>query len=484
MNDIFNAINGFLSDILFFDILFGQVEDTTIPFLVAWLIVGGIFLTLKMGFVNLRMLKHSFQIVTGKYKTKDDKGQITPFESLTTALSATVGLGNIAGVAIAISIGGAGATFWMIIAGFLGMTLKFTEVTLSVKHREFLKDGSIMGGGMEYLSRGLAEKGMAGFGKVLAIIFAIFMIGGAIGGGNTFQVSQALGVVQQEVPFLEQYPIVFGITLALITGAVIIGGIKRIAHTTVKIVPSMVLIYVSASLWILLTNFTQIPAAFSLIFSEAFAPTAVAGGMIGVIVQGFQRAVFSSEAGLGSAGIAHAPARVKYPVRQGMVSLYEPFIDTIVVCTMTALVIIITGVYDPANGYKELIDSGQGAALTAAAYGTVISWFPIILTISIVLFAFSTMISWSYYGERAWVYLFGSKYSIVFKVLFLIFIVIGSVVNTSIMVDFSFMLLLGMALPNILGLYILSGDVKRELDLYLEKLKSGELDKEAIRDSF
>ncbi len=483
MNDIFNAINGFLSDILFFDILFGQVEDTTIPFLVAWLIIGGVFLTLKMGFVNLKMLKHSFKIVTGKYKTKDDKGQITPFESLTTALSATVGLGNIAGVAIAISIGGAGATFWMIIAGFLGMTLKFTEVTLSVKHREFLKDGSIMGGGMEYLSRGLAEKGMVGFGKVLAVIFAIFMIGGAIGGGNTFQVSQALGAVQQEVPFLEQYPIIFGITLALITGAVIIGGIKRIAHTTVKIVPLMVFIYVSASLWILLTNFTQIPSAFYLIFSEAFAPTAVAGGMIGVIVQGFQRAVFSSEAGLGSAGIAHAPARVKYPVRQGLVSLYEPFIDTIVVCTMTALVIIITGVYDPANGYKELIESGQGAALTSAAYGTVISWFPIILTISIVLFAFSTMISWSYYGERAWVYLFGSKYSIVFKVLFLIFIVIGSVVNTSIMVDFSFMLLLGMALPNILGLYILSGDVKRELDLYLEKLKSGELDKEAIRDS-
>jgi AGCS family alanine or glycine:cation symporter len=482
VNEIFNTINGFLENLLFFDILFGQIEGTTIPFLVAWIIAGGVFLTLKMSFVNLKMLGHSYKIVIGKYKTKDDKGQITPFQSLTTALSATVGLGNIAGVAIAISIGGAGATFWMIIAGFLGMTLKFTEVTLSVKHREFLKDGSIMGGGMEYLSRGLAEKGMAGFGKVLAIIFAIFMIGGAIGGGNTFQVSQALGVVQQEVPFLKEYPIVFGIALALVTGAVILGGIKRIAHTTVKIVPLMVLIYVSASLWILTTHFTQIPSAIGLIFSEAFAPTAVAGGMIGVIVQGFQRAAFSSEAGLGSAGIAHAPAKVKYPVRQGMVSLYEPFIDTIVICTMTALVIIITGVYDPANGYKELIDGGQGAALTAAAYGTVISWFPIILTISIVLFAFSTMISWSYYGERAWVYLFGSKYSIIFKIIFLSFTVIASVVSTSIMVDFSFMLILAMALPNILGLYILSGDVKKELNLYLGKLKSGELDREAIRD--
>ncbi|HIP60621.1 MAG TPA: alanine:cation symporter family protein [Campylobacterales bacterium] len=480
MNELFNAINGFLSNLLFFDILFGQVEGTTIPFLVAWLIVGGVFLTLKMGFVNLKMLRHSYHIIRGKYHTKEDKGLITPFESLTTALSATVGLGNIAGVAIAISIGGPGATFWMIIAGFLGMTLKFTEVTLSLQHREFLKDGTIMGGGMEYLSKGLANKGMSGFGKVLAIVFAIFMIGGAIGGGNTFQVSQALGVVQQDIPFLKEYPIVFGIALTLVTGAVIIGGIKRIAHTTVKIVPTMVFIYVGASLWILITNFTQIPHAFSLIFSEAFAPTAVAGGMIGVIVQGFQRAVFSSESGLGSAGIAHAPAKVKYPVRQGLVSLYEPFIDTIIVCTMTALVIIITGVYDPANGYKELIEAQQGAALTSAAYGTVISWFPVILSISIVLFAFSTMISWSYYGERAWVYLFGSGSSLIFKLIFLSFTVLASVVSTSIMVDFSFMLILGMALPNILGLYILSGDVKKELDTYLKKLKSGELDKESI----
>jgi AGCS family alanine or glycine:cation symporter len=480
MNELFNAINGFLSNLLFFDILFGQVEGTTIPFLVAWLIIGGIFLTLKMGFVNLKMLRHSYHIVRGKYHTKEDKGLITPFESLTTALSATVGLGNIAGVAIAISIGGPGATFWMIIAGFLGMTLKFTEVTLSLQHREFLKDGTIMGGGMEYLSKGLANKGMEGFGKVLAVIFAIFMIGGAIGGGNTFQVSQALGVVQQDIPFLKEYPIVFGIVLALVTGAVIIGGIKRIAHTTVKIVPTMVFIYVAASLWILIINFTQIPHAFSLIFSEAFAPTATAGGMIGVIVQGFQRAVFSSEAGLGSAAIAHAPAKVKYPVRQGMVSLYEPFIDTIVVCTMTALVIVITGVYDPANGYKELIEAQQGAALTSAAYGTVISWFPMILSVSIVLFAFSTMISWSYYGERAWGYLFGSGSSLVFKLIFLSFTVFASVVSTSIMVDFSFMLILGMALPNILGLYILSGDVKKELDIYLKKLKSGELDKESL----
>ncbi len=480
MNEFFQSITGVLESVLFFDILFGSVANTTIPFLVAWLVIGGLYLTIKMKFINVRVFSHSLKIIQGKYRTKDDKGDITPFQSLTTALSATVGLGNIAGVAIAISIGGAGATFWMIIAGFLGMTLKFTEVTLSLQYRNFLPDGTVMGGGMEYLSRGLASKGWAKSGKVLAIVFAIFMIGGAIGGGNTFQVSQALSAVSSEIPFFADNGIVFGIIFVILTGSVIIGGIHRIAHTTEKIVPIMVIIYISASLWILAVNFQHIPHAFYLIFSEAFNPTAVTGGVVGVIIQGFQRAVFSSEAGLGSAPIAHAPARVKYPVRQGMVALYEPFIDTVIICTMTALVIIITGVYDPVNGYGALIEAKQGAALTSVAYGTVISWFPAILSISIVLFAFSTLISWSYYGERAWIYLFGSKSAILYKIMFLSFIIVASVVSTDIMVDFSFMLILSMALPNILGLFILSGDVRGYLDDYMAKLKSGELDREAL----
>ncbi|MDY0402820.1 alanine/glycine:cation symporter family protein [Sulfurovum sp.] len=482
MNEFFSAINHFLETLLFFDILFGKVEGTTIPFLVAWLVIGGIYLTLKMGFINLKMFRHSYRIIKGDYTTKEDKGLIAPYKSLTTALSATVGLGNIAGVAIAIAIGGPGATFWMIAAGFLGMTLKFTEVTLSLKYREFLPDGTIMGGGMEYLSKGLEKKRMASFGKFLAITFALFMIGAAIGGGNTFQVSQAVGAIGNEIDFIKAYPWVFGVVLAVLTGAVILGGITRIADTTSRIVPLMVTIYIAASLWILIVHADKIPNAFALIFTEAFAPTAVAGGMIGVIVQGFQRAVFSSEAGLGSAPVAHAPARVKYPVRQGIVALYEPFIDTIIVCTMTALVIIITGVWDPANGYADLIAAKEGAALTSAAYGTAISWFPSVLSLSIFLFAFSTMISWSYYGERAWVYLFGTKSSVIYKLIFLSFIVMASVVDTGIMVDFSFMLMLAMALPNILGLYILSGDVKEELKVYLRKLKAGKLDKEAIRD--
>ena len=481
MNEFFTAVNELLANLLFFDILFGSIDGVSIPFLVAWLIIGGIFLTLKMNFVALKMLPHSMKIIRGKYKTKDDKGIITPFQSLMTALSATVGLGNIAGVAIAVSIGGAGATFWMIVAGFLGMSLKFTEVTLSIQYRKFLKDGSVMGGAMEYLSEGFASKGFVKTGKILAIIFAIFMIGGAIGGGNTFQVSQALSAIQTEVTFFEEYPLVFGFLIAFVVGLVIIGGVKRIADTTSKIVPVMAFIYISASLYILAVNFEHIPYALKLIFTEAFNDDAIAGGIVGIIVQGFQRAVFSSEAGIGSSPVAHAPAKVKYPVRQGLVALYEPMIDTVIICTMTALVIVITGVYDPANGYADLIEAKQGAALTSVAYGTVLSWFPIVLNISIVLFAFSTMIAWSYYGERAWVYLFGIKSSIIYKLLFLTLSVIATVVSTDLMVDFSFMLLLAMAFPNIIGLLVLSGDVKIYLNEYIKKYKSGELDKEAIK---
>jgi AGCS family alanine or glycine:cation symporter len=484
MNEIFQSINHFFEKILFFDIFFGTIEGTSFPFVVAWLIAGGIYLTFKMGFVNLKMLTHSLAIVRGKYHTAEDKGIITPFQSLTTALSATVGIGNIAAVSIAISLGGAGAAFWMIMAGFLGMTLKFTEVTLSIKYREFLPDGTIMGGAMEYLSKGFANKGWAKTGKFLSFIYAIFLILGAIGAGNTFQVSQSLGIMQSEVPFFNDYPYAFGIILAFITGLVIIGGIKRIAHVAEAIVPFMVAFYLMMVFWVLFVNFSAIDDAFVLIFKEAFTPTAVAGGMFGAMAQGFQRAVFSNEAGLGSAAIAHAPARVKYPIRQGLVSLYEPFVDTIIVCTMTALVVIITGVYS--GGTAELdaiIAAKQGANLTSSAFGSVVSWFPHVLGFAIFMFAFSTMISWSYYGERAWVYIFGIKSSIIFKLIFLAFIIIATIANTSLMVDFSSILFLALAIPNIFGLIIMSGDVKGYLIDYINKLKSGELDKEAIEKS-
>jgi len=478
MNEFINAISSFLGNILFFDVLFGLVEGVSVPFLVAWLFVGAIFFTFKMGFVNVMFLKHSIDIIRGKYQNDNSKGLITPFQSLTTALSATVGLGNIAGVAVAIMIGGAGATFWMIVAGFFSMTLKFTEVTLSLQHRTFLPDGTVMGGGMRYLSEGLKEKGLGTLGKVLATIFAIFMIGGALGGGNAFQVSQSLGAVKGQISLFADYPWAFGLILAILVGAVILGGVKSIASTTEKIVPTMVFIYVTASLYILVVNFALIPDAIVLIVSEAFNPTAVGGGILGVMVQGFKRAAFSSEAGLGSAPIAHAPAKVEYPVQQGLVALYEPFIDTIVVCTMTALVIVTTGVYT--GGTSELaaiIEAKQGAALTSAAYATIISWFPTILAISVTLFAFSTMISWFYYGERAWSYIFGGRSAILFKVIFLICIVLASMVeNLGNLINLSDMLMLGMALPNLVGLYLLGGNVKKALDEYTKKLKAGELD--------
>ncbi len=481
MNEFFLQLTGFLESVLFFDIFFGFIEGAKAPFVVSLLIFGGVYLTIKFNFVNLKMFAHSYKIIMGKYKTKEDIGIIEPRQSLTTALSATVGLGNIAGVAIAITIGGAGATFWMIVAGFLGMTLKFTEVTLSLKYREFLPDGTIIGGGMGYLNKGFSERGYPHLGKFLALVFAIFLIGGAIGGGNTFQVSQALGAVSNEIGFFKEYPWVFGIVMAILTGVVIIGGVKRIAQTTEKIVPLMVGVYMLAAMFVLFANIEKLPWALEEIFVSAFAPTAVAGGMIGVIIQGFQRAAFSSEAGIGSAPIAHSTAKVKYPIRQGMVALYEPFIDTVIVCTTTALVIVTTNVCDPSGSFCVLMEAKNGSALTAEAFRTVIWWFPAVLSFSIFLFAFSTLIAWSYYGEIAWVYLFGTKSVMVYKTIYLIFIVLATIVNTSTMVDFSTVLFLALAIPNIFGLLVMSGDVKKMLGEYLAKLKSGELDREVIR---
>jgi alanine or glycine:cation symporter, AGCS family len=470
----FGALNGFLAQFIFFDVFPGEPK---LPLIVAWLIVAAVYLTLRFSFVNLRMMRHAYQVIRGKYRTADDQGEVSSFQALTTALSATVGLGNIAGVAIAISIGGPGATFWMIVAGFLGMTTKFTEATLAQMYREVRPDGKLMGGAMQYLSKGLSEKGWPQAGKYLAIIFAIFTILGSFGAGNAFQVSQSLGAVQSQIPFFAHYPIAYGILMGIAAGLVIIGGLKRIAHVAEAVVPTMIILYLSACLWIIGSNAELVPAMLGKIVSEAFAPIAVAGGMVGVLVQGFKRAVFSSEAGLGSAAIAHSTASVKYPIRQGLVALYEPFIDTVVICTMTALVIVITGVYS-APEFESLRAASQGAALTAAAFATVSSWFPIILAVSVVLFAYSTMISWSYYGERCWVYVFGERYSLLYKLMFVGFSVIASIASAANLVDFTDLLVLAMAFPNLIGLYVLSGKVRAALTQYQAKLASGELDAE------
>lgn len=441
------------------------------PLVVAWLLLGALYFTLKMRFVNLRLFGHAIELVRGKNIPQKQKlkGEVTHFQALTTALSATVGLGNIAGVAIAIGTGGPGATFWMILVGFLGMSSKFTECLLGQKYRKIRKDGKIMGGAMHYLSDGLKEMNLKHLGGFLAGLFCILCVGASFGGGNAFQVVQSLGLIKTVIPTLNDAPWIFGIVMTALVALVIVGGIKSIASVASKIVPAMCGIYLLACITILILHFSEIPSAIALIFKSAFNLEAGFGGFLGILIIGVKRAVFSNEAGIGSAAIAHSAAKVSHPAEEGIVALLEPFIDTILVCTMTALVIIITGSYlDPAN--QSYIMNDQGGALTSAAMGSVISWFPYILSIAVFLFAFSTMISWSYYGERCWVWLFGDKSSLSYKILFLCFTFLGSIITAKNVLIFSDLMILGMAFPNILGLVLLSNKVKKELNEYEKKI--------------
>ena len=494
VDDTFKKVNGALASVFFYPIPIpgtllrnadgtpkldddGKEQAITMPFTVLWLVLGAIFFTLRMGFINVRGFKHAIDCVRGKYDNPADKGEVTSFQALAAALSATVGLGNIASVTIAVGVGGPGAIFWLVLAGVLGMSSKFSECSLGQMYREVRPDGHIMGGAMYYLSKGLAEKGraFATLGKVLAVMFAVLCIGGSFAGGNAFQVKQSLLAVQQKVPFLQEMPWVYGLIMTIAVGIVIIGGIKRIAAAAEKIVPFMCSLYVLACLAIIVMEYDRIPGAFAHIFEEAFAVQSIYGGFIGVLVQGFKRAAFSNEAGIGSAAIAHSAARVPHPSREGIVALLEPFIDTVVVCTMTGLVIVLTGVYDRSNPmYADMIERDQGAALTSLAFESAISWFPWVLAVAVVLFAYSTMISWSYYGERCWTWLFGESSSIFYKVIFLVFVFLGSIVSATQVLHFGDLMILGMALPNVLGVVLLSGNVKRSLDDDLARLRSGE----------
>jgi len=449
----------------------GDVQKKNIPFIVVWLVAGAIFFTVRMKFINFRGVKHAFQLVAGKYDDPEDQGEVSHFQALTTALSATVGLGNIAGVAVAIVIGGPGATFWMIIAGLLGMASKFTECTLGVKYRLINDKGEVSGGPMYYLSQGLEKRNMKGLGKVLAVLFAILCIGGSFGGGNMFQANQAFAQVSAKMPELfAGNGALFGVILAILVGLVILGGIKSIAKVTDKIVPIMVGVYVGFAIIIILIHAGNIGAAFQAIYDGAFSPTALKGGVIGVLIVGFQRAAFSNEAGVGSASIAHSASKTKHPVSEGVVALLEPFVDTVLVCTMTALVLIFTGYATDPGGLN-------GSELTSAAFSNVFPWFDWVLLVAILLFAFSTMISWSYYGLKAWSYLFGrtKRAEYMYKLIFLIFIVIGSSIGLGSVLTFSDLMILGMAFPNILGLLLLSGEVRNDLKSYFKRIKSGEI---------
>jgi len=470
INEILAPISSIIVNIVFFSV---EIYDgIQIPLIVVWLILAALFTTIYFGFVNIRYFKTALKIASGKFKEDHAPGEVTHKQALWTACAATVGLGNIAGVAIAVSLGGPGATFWMIVAGLLGMSLKFCECTLGVKYRIINKDGTISGGPMYYLSRGLKEIGLETLGKYLAIFFSICCIGGALGGGNMFQANQSfqqfLNITGGENSYFYDKAWVYGLVMAIILGAVIIGGIKSIAKVTEKLVPFMAIIYVLAAIIIILLNNSLVVEAINLIINGAFTGEGITGGFVGVLIQGFRRAAFSNEAGLGSAPIAHAAVKTNYPVTEGFVSLLEPFIDTVIICTMTALVIIITGMYSNDQGLS-------GIELTSKAFEKDISFFPYILAIAAILFAFSTMISWSYYGLKSWTFLFGKSKEMenLFKLIFCLFVVFGSSLSMSAVIDLSDSLMFLMALFNIVGVYLLASKVKKELKTYLS-VKSSE----------
>ncbi|MFK8007400.1 MAG: alanine/glycine:cation symporter family protein [Saprospiraceae bacterium] len=512
IDEAFKPISDFFSAVIFFNI--GGV-----PFVLMLLVFAAAFFTVMFGFVNIRKFGTAINVVRGKYDHIDHhsvdpgaqvnvadgdivdtigdeskEGEVTHFQALATAVSGTVGNGNIAGVALAIALGGPGATFWMIICGLLGMSTKFVECTLGVQYRDIGPDGTVYGGPMYYLTKGLKERGFETLGKVGAVLFAIFCIGGSFGGGNAAQSNQAT-IVLKDLLNLESAGAgsMIGLVLAIIVGIIIIGGIKRIASVTEKVVPLMAGLYMLACLYIIGSNITLVDDAFGQIFSEAFTPRATVGAMIGVLLIGFKRAAFSNEAGAGSASIAHSAVKTKYSASEGLVALLEPFIDTVVICTMTALVIIIFnsggafeyGVqgYEMVDGVKQMIDGSvlidgkayEGAGITAKAFAEYIPYSDIFLTIAVVLFAVSTMISWSYYGLQSWKYLFGrgKAADITYKVLFCIFIIIGAAANMSSIWAFSDAMIFAMVFPNMVGLFLLYPVVKKQLARYMEAIDKG-----------
>ena len=476
INTAIAPVSNAIVSVIFYSV---PVLGADMPLIVLWLVVAAAFATVYFNFISFRAFGHAVDLIKGDYSNPKDAGEVSHFQALATALSGTVGLGNIAGVAIAVSIGGPGATFWMILAGIMGMSLKFAECTLGVKYRNVNADGSVSGGPMYYMSKALAEKGMAGLGKFLAVFFAICCIAGSLGGGNMFQANQSfqqfVNVTGGEASFMADKGWLFGLIVAVLVGVVIIGGIKSIAKVTEKVVPFMAIIYCTAALVIIIAHIDQVPAAFGAIIGGAFSPEGVAGGAIGALIQGFKRAAFSNEAGVGSASIAHSAVRTKEPITEGLVALHEPFIDTVVICTMTALVIVITGTYSSGGGMS-------GVELTSTAFESAISWFPYILAVAVILFAFSTMLSWSYYGAKCWTYLFGENRTmdLLFKLIFCVFVVIGASMNLGPVVDFSDSAIFAMAIVNIIALYILFPLVKKELDSYWSRLKSGEIKKYAV----
>lgn len=482
INQSFHNATSWFTDAILYEIPF--TNNIAIPWVLIILVGGALYFSVYFKGINFRGFFTAINVVRGKYDAVDhtetphtsnnENGEVSHFQALTAALSATVGLGNIAGVAIALSIGGAGATFWMIVVGLLGMASKFVECTLGVKYREISEDGTVFGGPMYYLKKGLKELGLSKIGKLLSVLFAIMCVGGSFGGGNMFQVNQAFKLFEYvtggEQSFIYGKGWLFGLVMALFAGIVIIGGIKKIAKVTDKVVPIMVVVYVLAVITVLVTNYTQIPDAINQIIQGAFNPEGITGGIVGVMIQGFRRGAFSNEAGIGSSSIAHSAVKTNYAASEGLVALLEPFIDTVVVCTMTALALIITGQITAGNE----VSFEQGAILTSKALESGISWFPYVLTVAVILFAFSSMISWSYYGYQSWSYLFGreKRTGNIYKIIFCIFTVIGAAATLNAVIDFSDAMVFAMMVPNMIGLVLLAPKVIKELKRYKSAIQN------------
>lgn len=479
LEGISKGVDGFFNDYLgwFAQYIFTSVPvgEAKFPLIVGWLLVAALIFTVYFGFIQFRKFGLSIDIVRGKYSDPNHKeeGEVSHFQALTTALSGTVGLGNIAGVGAALAIGGPGATFWMIMCGLFGMASKFCECTLGVKYRTVLPSGVVSGGPMYYLRDALAERGMGGIGKVLAVGFALMCILGSFGGGNMFQANQAHAMLTYAFEVPAEYGVITGIVLAAMVFSVIVGGMPSIASVTEKVVPWMAALYVGMSIIVIGSNIDQIGAAFNAIFAGAFTGAGVAGGIVGALIQGMKRATFSNEAGVGSAAIAHSAVKTKEPVTEGLVSLLEPFIDTVVICTMTALVITIAGLNTapfPGEGLT-------GVQLTAASFTQTAGIFKYLLALAVILFAFSTMISWSYYGLKAWTFLVGegSSKELIFKLTFCFFVIVGATIKFGAVIDFSDAAIFAMSIFNIIGLYFLMPIVKKELQSFIARVKSGEI---------
>ena len=462
IDSVFNQLVAQLSIVIFFKI----GGENGFPLIVLWLIVAAIFFTIRLGFPNIRLFKHAIDVVMGKYDDPNEEGEVSHFQALATALSGTVGLGNIAGVAIAIQLGGPGASFWMTLAGFVGMTSKFMECGLATKYRVVEADGTVEGGPMYYIKKGFADRGMAALGQILSYAFAILLIPASFS-TTLFQSNQTYAAVAHIIPEFPNW--LFGIIIATVIGFVLIGGITRIATITDKLTPAMAIFYAIACGIILINHFSLIPSAIATIFTSAFDPQAVTGGIVGSIVIGIRRSCFSNEAGLGTAAIAHAAAKTNEPLREGIVSLLEPFIDTIVVCNLTAITIVSTGVY------ATVPEGTSGIAITAEAFRTIADWFPTLLTICVTLFAISTVISWSYYGQQAWIYIFGQQTLIIYRSIYVFFTFLSTIVSVGAVVEFADMMALSMAVPNLIACYLLSNEVAADMKEYLYRLNSGQM---------